>query len=511
MERCGMTTIMYLNKLYLLCLLALIATACKDKEKETQPAEPTINSHTELVAACRHIEGGGSTVTGGDGGTVYRVSRLDDVDNPNTGLPMPGTLRYAVSQLGARRIIFTQSGTIHLEKELRIKHGNITIDGQSAPGDGVCIADYPLIIEADNVIVRFLRVRLGDASNTVEDAVSVNDSKGVVLDHLSCSWSVDECVSCYGNTNFTMQYCIVSESLRNSIHGKGSHGYGGIWGGTNASFHHNLLAHHDSRNPRFDHDYVNIECAGPIDCVNNVVYNWRGNSAYGGEGSSKGAGGRHINFVNNYYKAGPATPKPTSTLYAVGTRLVDPWTTCGNCTNSDDGKVKPGGTLIPPKIYMVGNTMSSSAEVTADNWKGATHSDSNIKTTVRWKEGMTLLQNEQTAEAAYETVLAKAGCSLHRDAVDTRIINEVRNGNYTYEGSNGSTGGLIDTQSDVGGWPELKEGTAPTDSDYDGIPDEWEQKYGLNPSDAADAKKTTLVTGHTNLDVYMCHKVADLY
>jgi hypothetical protein len=495
---------MYLNKTYLLCLLALFVTACK--EKETQPDEPSINSHPELVAACRHLEGGGAAVTGGDGGTVYRVNRLDDAINPNTGLPMAGTLRYAVSQLGARRIIFTQSGTIHLEnKPLTIKNGNLTIDGQSAPGDGICIADYPIVIEANNVIIRFIRVRLGDESQSEYDAVSVNDSKGVVLDHLSCSWSVDECVSCYGNTDFTMQYCIVSESLKNSVHGKGNHGYAGIWGGTNASFHHNLLAHHDSRNPRFDHDYVNTACVGPIDYVNNVVYNWKGNSAYGGEGSSNGAGGRHINFVNNYYKAGPATPKPTSTLSAVGTRLVDPWTSCGNCTD------KLGGSVVPPMIYMTGNKMTSSDEVTADNWKGATHSDSKIKTTVRWTDGMTPLTNEQTAENAYETVLAKAGCSLHRDVVDTRIVSEVRNGNYTYEGSNGSTGGLIDTQSDVGGWPELNSAAAPTDSDYDGIPDVWEEKYGLDPKNYGDAKETTLVSGHTNLDVYLCSIVAHLY
>ncbi len=499
-----MTTTMPLTKkIVLLCLLAITAIACKKDDK--QPDEPTIDSHPELVAACQHIEGGGAAVTGGDGGAVYRVTRLDDELNPNTGLPMNGTLRYAVTQLGARRVLFSVSGTIHLKSELSIKNHNLTIDGQSAPGDGICIADYPLVINANNVIVRFIRVRLGDESLKEFDAISVNDAQGVVLDHLSCSWSVDECVSCYGNTDFTMQYCIVSESLKNSVHGKGNHGYGGIWGGTNASFHHNLLAHHDSRNPRFDHDYVNAKHIGPIDFVNNVVYNWKGNSAYGGEGSSNSGGGRHINFVNNYYKPGPATPKPSSDLRSVGTRLVDPWTACSNCTK------KYGGSVVAPKIYLTGNIMTSSDAVTADNWKGATHSGSDIQASARWTDGMTRLKNEQRADEAYETVLAKAGCSLVRDAVDTRIISEVREGKYTYQGSNGSTGGLIDTQSDVGGWPELKEGTAPADSDYDGMPDEWEEKYGLNPKDASDAKQKTLVTGHTNLDVYMCHKVSHLY
>ena len=391
-------------------------------------------------------------------------------------------MRYAVNQTGVRRVLFSVAGTIHLTSELRIKTGSITIDGQSAPGDGICIADYPLVINADNVIVRFLRVRLGDESNTESDAVSVNNATGVVLDHLSCSWSVDECVSCYGNTNFTMQYCIVSESLKESIHGKGSHGYGGIWGGTNASFHHNLLAHHDSRNPRFDHSYVNNTCFGPIDYVNNVVYNWGGNSTYGGEGYTQA---RKINMVNNYYKYGPSTSKKT--------RLVDPTVSCSFCSD--------GHTLIPGKFYLSGNYMYGSSEVTADNWKGSTQQGSNVKANARWTDGLTAIKNEQTAEAAYETVLAKAGCSLHRDALDTRIVNDVKNG----------TGSLINTQSQVGGWPTLQSGTHETDTDYDGIPDAWESEFGLNPNDPADARTTTLVTGYTNLEVYMRHLVRNLY
>ena len=469
------------------CLFLL--SACEPKET---PEQPTIDSNPELVAACRHIEGGGANVKGGDGGTIYRVSRLDDALDPNTGRPIAGTLRYAVSQTGVRRVIFTVSGTIHLNSELKIKTGSITIDGQSAPGDGICIADYPLVINAGNVIVRFIRVRLGDASNTESDAVSVNDATGVVLDHLSCSWSVDECVSCYGNTDFTMQYCIISESLKNSVHGKGSHGYGGIWGGTNATFHHNLLAHHDSRNPRFDHSYVNNVCFGPIDYVNNVVYNWGGNSTYGGEGYTQA---RKINMVNNYYKYGPATSKKN--------RLVDPTVSCGYCSD--------GHTLIPGKFWLAGNYMYGDANVTADNWKGSTQTGSNVKATSRWTEGLTRLTLEQSAEQAYETVLAKAGCSLHRDAVDSRIVDEVRNGKYTYTGSNGSKNGLIDTQSDVGGWPDLQTADKPTDTDYDGIPDSWEEEFGLDPKDPNDARKITLVTGYTNLEVYMRYLVRDLY
>ena len=475
--------------LFLACLPLMVA--CR---QGNTPTEPTIDSNPELVAACGHIEGGGAAVTGGDGGAIYYVTRLDDALDSNTGLPVAGTLRYAVNQVGARRAIFTISGTIHLTKELRIKTGSLTIDGQTAPGDGICIADYPLVIDgASNVIVRFIRVRLGDVSNTESDAVSVNNAKGVVLDHLSCSWSVDECVSCYGNTDFTMQYCIVSESLKESIHGKGNHGYGGIWGGTNASFHHNLLAHHDSRNPRFDHDYVNSVSAGPIDYVNNVVYNWGGNSAYGGEGSTATAGGRHINYVANYYKPG------TSTKSGVKERLLNPTTRCSNCTDKCGGSVEPG------KFYLVGNYMEGSATVTADNWKGVHPDDAmkldQCKVSTRWTEGLTALKHEQTAEAAYETVLSKAGCSLHRDAIDIRIVNDVRNG----------TGKLINTQTEVGGWPELQSTNAPLDSDDDGIPDEWENTFGLNPIDPLDAKAITLVTGFTNIEVYMRHLVRDLY
>ena len=476
--------------IWALCGLSLL-TACKPAE---EPEQPTIDSNPELVAACQHIEGGGAAVTGGDGGTIYRVSRLDDAMDPNTGLPMAGTFRYAVTQTGVRRVVFTVSGTIHLNSEVRIKTGSLTIDGQSAPGDGICIADYPLVINADNVIVRFLRVRLGDVSNTESDAVSVNNGKGIVLDHLSCSWSVDECVSCYGNTDFTMQYCIISESLKNSVHGKGSHGYGGIWGGKNASFHHNLLAHHDSRNPRFDHSYVDNTCFGPIDYVNNVVYNWGGNSTYGGEGYTQA---RKINMVNNYYKYGPATGSNKRT------RLVDPTVSCGYCSD--------GHTLIPGKFWLEGNYMFGSTEVTADNWKGSTQTGSNVKATARWTDGLAALRSTQTAEAAYETVLTKAGCSLHRDAVDTRIVEEVRNGSYTYNGSNGSSKGLIDTQSDVGGWPELQSAERPLDTDYDGIPDEWENQFGLDASDPLDARKITLVTGYTNLEVYMRYLVRNLY
>ena len=491
MERYGI--IMDIKKLPYWLLTLVLLSACSGNTPDSQPQDDP-----ELVAACHYIQGGGSQTTGGQGGATYVVSSLEDGIDPATNKALPGTLRYAAEQGEARIVVFRVAGTIHLVKPLTITKGNLTIAGQSAPGDGICIADYPIIIEhANNIIIRFVRCRLGNKSLELDkekdyDALSINDSKNIVIDHCSFSWSVDECVSCYGNENFTLQYCFITESLRNAGHVKGAHGYGGIWGGKNATFHHNLLAHHDSRNPRFDHSYVDNTCFGPIDYVNNVVYNWGGNSTYGGEGYTQA---RKINMVNNYYKYGPATSHRN--------RLVDPTDSCSYCS---DG----GHTVIPGKFWLSGNYMYGDANVTSDNWNGSTQKGSNVKATARWTEGLTALEKEQTAEEAYETVLTKAGCSLVRDAVDIRNVSEVRNGNYTYSGSKGSKNGLIDQPSDVGGWPNLS-GTMPKDTDQDGIPDEWEEAYGLNPSSFSDSRKQTLVSGISNIEVYLNAIVADLY
>ena len=246
---------------------------------------------------------------------------------------------------------------------------------------------------------------------------------------------------------------------------------------------------------------MNATHIGPIDFVNNVVYNWGDNSAYGGEGSTNGGGGRHINFVNNYYKPGLSTESD------VRTRLLNPTTKCGptqkdphaGCTG------KLGGSVVPGKFYLTDNIMDGSPAVSSDNWSGVYPDESSkknqCKASSRWTAGLTPLANEQTAQQAYETVVAKVGCSLHRDAVDTRIINDVKNG----------TGHLINTQSEVGGWPELQTAARETDTDYDGIPDTWETKNGLDPNNPLDARQITLVTGHTNYDVYMNDIVAHLY
>ena len=477
-----------------ICLsIAVLACTVSCRGVVDPPVEPGANG--ELAKACQWIAGGGTGATGGMGGTVYVVRTLEDAINPEDNTPLSGTLRAAVEAGETRTVLFSVSGTIHLKKELNIRNGNLTIAGQSAPGDGVCIADYPVCIKgANNVIIRFLRFRMGDATKIEGDAMSVYNASHVVLDHCSFSWSTDECVSCYGNTDFTMQYCFITESLRNSVHGKGRHGYGGIWGGTNATFHHNLLAHHDSRNPRFDHYYVNQTCFGPIDYVNNVVYNWGGNSTYGGEGVQQA---RCINMVNNYYKPGPATPSSRKE------RLLDPTVACDYCAQK--------GTLIPAKFYLSGNYMFGSDKVSSDNWQGATVRTGAVMAATRWTDGLTALPNEEPATAAFETVLAKAGCSLHRDALDTRIAEEVRTGTATCQGSNGSAGGLIDTPKDAGGYPDLQSASAPRDTDRDGIPDVWEEAHGLDANMFADSKQQTLVNGYTNLEVYLNDIVKHLY
>ncbi len=441
---------------------------------------------TNTLPAFPGAQGGGMYATGGRGAMVYHVTSLED------NATVPGTLRYVLAIPGAKTVVFDVAGVIHLKRQLDITEGAITLAGQTAPGDGICIAGAPVVIKTSNVIIRFLRFRMGDENKIEGDALSCDGGrKNIIIDHCSFSWSTDECVSCYGNTNFTLQYCIISESLRNSVHSKNAHGYGGIWGGTEASFHHNLLAHHDSRNPRFDHDYVDSKCRGPIDFVNNVVYNWGSNSAYGGESVNTP---RTINFENNYFKPGPATKS------SVRSRLVDPWTKCDNCLS------RYSGAVVPPQIYLAGNKMYDADDVTADNWKGAS-------TGAGKASQHFAMQNEiekETAYDAYQTVVAKAGCSLVRDNIDARIMTELTEGIYTYTGSNGSKNGIIDSQTDVGGWP-VYEGTALKDTDRDGMPDDWETAHGLDPASYGDAAMYTLDKDYTNIEVYFNDLVKNLY
>ncbi|MGM9836869.1 MAG: polysaccharide lyase family 1 protein [Paludibacteraceae bacterium] len=444
-------------------------------------------------------EGGGKYTDGGRGTAVYMVTSLED--NP-TDVKI-GTLRSAVQATGRRIIIFAVSGRIDLQGELTIRNGNVSILGQSSPGDGICISGYPVVVNADNVVIRFMRFRMGDLHGAEGDALTIQKGhKQIMIDHCSCSWSTDECLSIYGVEDATVQYCFVTEGLNNSVHAKGAHGYGGIWGGKNTTFHHNLLAHHMSRMPRFDHDFVTQQNVAPVDFINNVVYNWQGNSAYGGESVGSTGNQRQYNFINNYYKYGPATNS------SVRFRLLNPTTKCGNCLKQ--GK----GTVVPGLFYLSGNYMYGSESVTADNWSGVVPDEASKLAQCRSAQRFVYdnaYVGEQTAQEAYETVLAKAGCSLRRDTIDERIVEEVRKGTAIYHGSGGSKGGgMIDTPDDVGGWPDYQ-GTAETDTDGDHIPDRWEIMNGLNPNDPADAKQTNLHTPYLNLEVYLNDIVAHLY
>lgn len=469
-------------------------TSCNQPEISEKPAVTPNDTVPVTITTLQHGDGAGLQTTGGRGGSVYYVTTLEDSNDA-------GTLRYALNQNSIRTIIFQVSGVIHLNTTLRIRYGNLTIAGQTAPGDGICIAGYPVMIEADNVIIRFMRFRMGDENKVEGDALTCINRKNIIIDHCSMSWGTDECASCYGNENFTMQYCLISESLRNSVHNKGSHGYGGIWGGQTVSYHHNLLAHHDSRTPRFcGSRYTNEPQLEKVDFRNNVIYNWAGLGGYAGEGGS-------YNMINNYYKPGPATKARNN---EVCYRIFAP--------NADDGSNKqPKG--IWGIFHVSGNIMEGYDNITADNWDGGIQPDTRNAVSsfsieqIRSSDAfdITTYAATETATEAYETVLAYAGASLVRDKTDMRIVEEVRNCTYTHTGSNGSTNGIIDSQTDVGGWDEYATGESPKDTDLDGIPDNWEDTFGLNKLSYADAKEKTLQPPYSNLEVYLNSLVEHLY
>lgn len=456
----------------LICLLETVPCVVKAEKSNSLLAFPS-------------AEGYGKYTMGGRGGRVYEVTNLNDSGE--------GSLRAAVEAYGPRTVVFRVSGTIDLKSALRIKNPYITIAGQTAPGDGICIKRYPLNISADEVIIRYIRARLGDETGNSDDAISARYHKNIILDHVSASWSIDETVSIYHCENVTIQWCMITESLYQSNHTKGNHGFGGIWGSNHSTYHHNLIANHSSRNPRW------VSGGGYNDYRNNVLYNWGYNSSYGGEKQQAGNpkfSNMVVNFVGNYYKPGPATGKGK-----ISYRIVSP----GSRGEDDYGK-----------WYVNGNIVEGNKTVSADNWNGGVQPSGGMEVLSKlrlYRPWDAMKINEQSPEDAYKAVLENAGCTKPvRDAVDTRIINDVRAGSATYEGAcykqrarmsdRSLKSGIIDSQNDVGSWPILNSLPAPVDSDHDGMPDEWELKHDLNPNDPNDGCARSF-NGYTNLENYL--------
>jgi len=433
---------------------------------------------TKKIPAFPGAEGAGAFTPGGRGGKVIAVTNLNDSG--------PGSLRAAVEAEGPRIVIFRVSGMITLEKPLAIANPFITIAGQTAPGGGICIRGQTTEINTHDVVLRHLRFRRGNLKDR-NDALGGYPVSNIIVDHCSTSWGLDENLSLYRHMkkmpdgpdkkmpaeNVTIQWCISSEALDLN-----NHAFGGTWGGRNGSFHHNLFACNTGRNP-------SIGWGDHFDFRNNVLFNWRHRTVDGGDGSSM------VNIVANYFKPGPAVGEG-----AIRHRICRP-------QHLDMLSERPQ----PGKWHVAKNFVVGNPKVTADNWDGGVQfddvkSDTEIKALIAKVQATEPIPApaiaQQSAEKAYELVLANAGATLpKRDPVDARIIESVRTGKPTFGN------GTIDTPADVGGWPEYKSLPAPADNDQDGMPDEWEKKFGLNPSDPSDGATDKDGDGYTNVEEWL--------
>ena len=478
------------------------------------------------IPAFPGAEGHGRYTTGGRGGDVYHVTNLNDSGT--------GSLRDAVSKAN-RIVVFDVAGVIALKSDLTIKD-NITIAGQTAPYPGITLR-YRTVRPGANNIIRFIRIRRGQEKdvNDGADALWQRQKTAMILDHCSFSWSIDEVASFYDNNNFTMQWCTLGESLNNAGHGKGAHGYGGIWGGKLASFHHNMICHVNNRAPRFngarynwsgyknnllydEYKWGNTVQAENVDFRNCVIYNC-GNGCYGGPG------GGYINIVNNFYKTGPSASTSRVTTVSIA-----------NSTSSKDNKEYWDMTS---RYYINGNQVNSTEN---KDWKDVSY-DSGIQTIDGEKytidslhyygDTVTYVKNNKgvdcvkikldgptvtgevtthTATTAFDKVLTYSGASLFIDEVDARYFQEAKDGTATYTGSVTKKAGRIDLVSDVNGYTEDNFPTgqreADFDADGDGIADAWEQANGgdLDPN----AYTVDTKGWYTNLEVYINSLVEDI-
>ena len=502
-------------------------------------------------------EGHGRYVTGGRGGKVIHVTNLNDKGT--------GSFRAAVTGNSKKIIVFDVAGVIPLASDLTIG-ANTTILGQTAPSPGITLRYYTVRPE-DNCIIRFIRLRRGQEKdiNDGADATWQRNKTGIIFDHCSFSWSIDEVASFYDNNNFTMQWCTVAESLTNPGHSKGAHGYGGIWGGKLASFHHNFVGHLMNRGPRFNgarygwtgytsnKDYDTYKWENPVqaenvDFRNCVMYNAQG-TCYGGPG------GGQINIVNNYYKAGPSHSLKSKTLNGIkvnvssgkerGSQDRITQVTVSSSGNSD--KKHPEYYEMTSRYFISGNTTETTKGTVTKNqdWKGVVydkgtytyngerysadkknfygdavaHQTIDGVSCVKIKMDNPAPTGEVTTHSAAEAfskVLAYGGASLYRDEIDARYMEEAKTGTAQYKGSITQSPGIIDKVSDVNGYTESTFGTASRpadfDTDKDGIPDAWELANGLNPNDASDALDYSLDGKgyYTNLEVYANSLVEDI-
>ncbi|MCO6489649.1 MAG: hypothetical protein J5I98_14635 [Phaeodactylibacter sp.] len=434
-------------------------------------------------------DGYGRFTVGGRGGKVYVVTSLED----RADEPAPGTLRHAIEQKGARTVVFAVSGVIDLKDDLRIKNDSITIAGQTSPG-GICLRSATTRIDANQVIFRFLRLRLG-AVEADDDAFTGSRQRDIIIDHCSVSWGIDETASFYINQNFTLQYCIISESLNEAGHAKGAHGYGGIWGGSGASFHHNLLAHHTSRNPRIQGYRYRYKPHYPeaeelTDIRNNVVYNWAFHTVYGGENGQ-------VNLVGNYFKPGPASKAERFFQFSGGDEDLN-YARAYVADNYFEGK--PGwlehnieGLDIRPW------DKEAEAPEVSTRLAGQPFSPSILPLFA----GKEPYLHTETAEEAYRRLVLEQEVGANRNAhgffldeVDRRVLREVKDGTALHGN------GIINHEKEVlPDWESynksFRQFSAPPDEDLDGLPDAWEKANNVSEANAFDLSET-----YTNIEVY---------
>ncbi len=463
-------------------------------------------------------EGWGRHASGGRGGRIVFVTNTDDYTSSET--PIEGSFRAAMRSEGNDPIIvvFRTSGRIDLKEVLKVTRGNITIAGQTAPGDGICISGRRIYFSGENYIIRYLRFRSGDGNASNESSLDIENARNVIVDHCSMSWSVEENVTMYDNKYTTMQWCILSEPLYKSCHNKGNRGYGAQWGGEHSTYHHNLIAHCMSRAPRLNgvrddsqgHDYQVTQ-----EVVNNVIYNWgKKEAVYGGELYSQLEGAYCYNILrNNYYKAGPATWKQQERWFArlsysagdnhAGEGRYGLWYIDGNYMEPQPDRPNPTNDRFKGD-YTTINT---------DNWynSNTSNKDKGLDLQASQYDGDNIFQRlyelpEESsgviitsATEAYDAVLAQAGCRVPRlDAIDARIIDEAAGRIAPAFGTSYGEGtGIIDSQEDVGGYPEYNTTSFPTDNDNDGMADEWEALQGVDDPNGYD-----LSDNFTNIEMY---------